>query len=123
MFIELKSGFEGNGPAWIGLAEFSKTGQTVYFNNKALKKSRTPGVSSNFHDIETGDEYWVSGIKKNGEDRHWTGSGKIFIEGNAVKEYLSLVDEPELKKSRFTIVDITPTDKTRFAILENKELD
>ena len=36
-YIELKSGFGDNGSAWIGMAEFSKSGRTVYFNGKALK--------------------------------------------------------------------------------------
>ncbi|WP_219909591.1 hypothetical protein [Flavobacterium magnum] len=37
MYIENKT--EGHhGPAWIGKVEFSKSGQTVYFDNKALKK-------------------------------------------------------------------------------------
>jgi len=37
MYIENKA--EGlSGSAWIGVAEFSKSRQTVYFNNKALKK-------------------------------------------------------------------------------------
>ena len=68
-YIELKTGYSDNGPAWIGLVEFSKTGQTLYFDNKALKKQKIPGSNSNHYDIETGDEYWVSGIKKNGQDR------------------------------------------------------
>ncbi len=43
-YIENKSaGYDG--PAWIGYVEFSKSGQTVYFNNKALKKLKVPGIS------------------------------------------------------------------------------
>ncbi len=78
-YIENKSaGYDG--PAWIGYVEFSKSGQTVYFNNKALKKLKVPGISGNHFDIETGEEYWVSGVKKNGQDRHYMGSGKIMID-------------------------------------------
>ena len=36
-YIELKSGFGDTGLAWIGMAEFSKSGRTVYFNGKLLK--------------------------------------------------------------------------------------
>ncbi|WP_282597832.1 hypothetical protein [Croceivirga thetidis] len=39
MKLELKRGFKGNGPAWIGLVEFSKSARTIYFNRKALKNS------------------------------------------------------------------------------------
>ncbi|HZV68483.1 MAG TPA: hypothetical protein VFG10_03035 [Saprospiraceae bacterium] len=57
MYIELKTGFSDNGPAWIGRIEFSKSGQTIYFNNKAIKKLKSAGVSGNYFDIESGAEY------------------------------------------------------------------
>ncbi len=78
-YIELKSGFSDNGPAWIAKIKFSKSGQTVYFNGMALKKLKRPGIAGNYYDIETGEEYWISGVKINGQDRHWAGGGKIFV--------------------------------------------
>jgi hypothetical protein len=122
-YIELKSGFGDNGPAWIGMAEFSKSGRTVYFNGKALKNSNAQGIAGNYFDIENGDEYWVSGIKKNGTDRNWTGGGKIMIDKNIVELYLSLVDFNVLDKNRFELTEIKTTDKQRFAELENKKLN
>ncbi|MFL9838337.1 hypothetical protein ABS768_12550 [Flavobacterium sp. ST-75] len=44
-YIELKSGYSDNGPAWIGLVTFSKTGRTVYFNGKAFKNLKEPSNS------------------------------------------------------------------------------
>ena len=77
-YIELKSGFADNGPAWIGRVRTSKTGATVYFNGRALKKGNVG--SGNFFDLVTGEAFWVSGVKRNGDDRHWAGSGKIAVE-------------------------------------------
>jgi hypothetical protein len=122
-YIELKSGFVDNGPAWIGMAEFSKSGRTVYFNGKALKNSNAQGIAGNYYDIENGDEYWISGIKKNGTDRHWAGGGKIMIDRNVVEEYLSLVDFNMLDKTRFEVTDIIATDKQKFAEIENEKLN
>ncbi|WP_298537864.1 hypothetical protein [uncultured Algibacter sp.] len=122
-YIELKSGFGDTGPAWIGMAEFSKSGRTVYFNGKALKNSNAQGIAGNYYDIEKGDEYWISGIKKNGTDRHWAGGGKIMIDRNIVNLYLSLVDFNVLDKNRFELVDILPTDKEKFAEMENQKLN
>ena len=122
-YIELKTGFGDNGPAWIGMAEFSKSGRTVYFNEKALKNSNAQGIAGNYYDIESGDEYWISGIKKNGTDRHWAGGGKIMIDRNVVELYLSQVDFNSLDKNRFELVDILPTDKQKFAELENQKLN
>ena len=33
-YIELKTGYADNGPAWIGNVKESKTGKTIYFNNQ-----------------------------------------------------------------------------------------
>lgn len=121
-YIELKSGFSDNGPAWIGLVEFSKSGQTVYFNDMALKKLKNPGIGANHFDIETGEEYWISGIKKNGQDRHWAGGGKVLIEDSIVNDYLSAVDSSKLDKKHFEVININSVfDKTRFDKIENEE--
>jgi hypothetical protein len=120
-YIELKTGYNDNGPAWIGLVQVSKSGRTIYFNGRALKKGS--GVSGNFHDLETGDEYWVSGVKRDGSDRHWAGSGKVLIEAAAVDEYLRIIGKPELDKSRFTITTaIRKTNPADFVELENRPL-
>jgi len=122
LYIENKS--EGHsGSAWIGLAELSKSGQTVYFDNKALKKLKTAGISGNHFDIETGQEYWVSGIKKNGEDRHKYGGGKIMLDKNCVEEYLKLINEESINERKYIVVEIQKTDRSRFNKIENIELD
>jgi len=123
MYIELKTGHNNNGPAWIGKVNFSKTATTIYFNNKAFKKAQ--GVSGNYFDIENGDEYWISGIKKNGEDRHWTGKGKIKIkiDKSVVEDYLKKTGEASINKSKFELIEIVHTrDKKDFIELENKKL-
>lgn len=123
MYIELKTGYQDNGPAWIGRATFSKSGQTVYFNGKALKRMGGGGVEGNHCDSETDDEYWVSGVKKDGTDRHWAGSGKIMIDARVVDEYLALVGKDKLNMSRFELcTDIVETQIERFHEEENKPL-
>jgi hypothetical protein len=122
MYLENKSNGH-KGSAGIGFVEFSKSGQTVYFNGKALKKLKNTGISGNHFDIETGEEYWVSGIKKNGQDRHWCGSGKIMIDKSSIDEYLKLVDFNNLDEKYFTIVEFIKTDKTKFKELENTEIE
>ncbi len=120
-YIENKSSGH-HGSAWIGWVEFSKSGQTVYFNNKALKKLKIPGISGNHFDIETGEEYWVSGVKKNGQDRHQFGGGKIMIDRKSVPEYLKLVDFTILDENTYTLIDFVKTDKQRFNEIENEEI-
>jgi len=118
-YIELKTGFADNGPAWIGKVEYSKSGKTIYFNGHAFK-GKGHGVAS---DIETGDIYWISGVKKNGQDRHWAGNGKIMIDRTIVDEYLKLMDIEILDLRKYILVDIQETDIQRFVGIENGTID
>ena len=38
MYIELKTGYSDDGPAWIGYVKASKSGKTLYFNDHAFRK-------------------------------------------------------------------------------------
>lgn len=121
-YIELKSGHGDAGPAWIGRVRMSRTRRTVYFNGRALK--RGSGIAGNYYDLETGEEYWISGVKKNGQDRHWAGGGTVWIEAGVVDEYLSLVDAAELDLTRLEVIPSLPeTDPAGFVGLENASLD
>jgi len=44
--------------------------------------------------VDTGEQYWISGVKKNREDRHWAGAGPVEIEDDAREEYERLVSPP-----------------------------
>ncbi|HEY2581810.1 MAG TPA: hypothetical protein VGI43_08390 [Mucilaginibacter sp.] len=91
MYVELKTGYNDDGPAWIGTAFFSKTGRSVYFNGLYFVKGERHS-SGNHLEFISGDSYWISGYKKNGEDRHWAGAGKIKIDKGAVAEYLKITN-------------------------------
>lgn len=118
-YIEKKAGSNHDGPAWIGYIKKSKTGKTIYFNNRAYQKYG----HGDYADIETGEGYWISRIKRNGQDRHWAGHGKIMIDRKAVNEYLNYRELSELKESQFTIVDIVETRQPiDFYELENEKL-
>lgn len=104
MYIELKTGYSDDGPAWIGYVRTSKSKKTIYFNDHAFQKHN--GNYSNYIDIENGDEYWISGLKKRESNRHWAGHGKIMIDSRAVNEYLAIIGEKELPLNLFEVVDI-----------------
>ena len=122
-YIELKSGHSDNGPAWIGYVTSSKTGRTLYFNGRGLMKlkgQRRGASGGNYSDMETGESFWVSGVKKNGEDRHWAGSGKVLIDAAALPDYLEAIGAKTLNTSRCEVThSICQTDIERLSRLAN----
>jgi hypothetical protein len=92
MYVELKSGHGDSGPAWIGRVRFSKTGRSVYY--RGLTLARKQRAAGNHIDVATGDEYWVSGVKSDGTDRHWAGGGPVLVDPEVLDEYLGMIDEP-----------------------------
>lgn len=115
-YIELKSGYSDDGPAWIGHVEFSKSGRTVYFNGHAFAGSG----HGDCYDVETNERYWISGIKKDSSNRHWAGHGKIMIDRNVVEEYLKIKGYAELNLNRFELIEVIKTDKGKFFDLQNQ---
>lgn len=87
MYVECKSGANDRGHAQICRVRRSKTGRTLYVGGLALQSCRGHGICGNYFDLNTGDEYWVSGPKKNGQDRHWAGGGDVHVAADAADEY------------------------------------
>ena len=82
MYIEYKGGGL-TGPARIGRVTFSKSGRTIYYGGKSFAPTR--GCKANHVDCETGEEYWISGCKKRGDDTLYP--GMVEIDEDAREEY------------------------------------
>jgi hypothetical protein len=79
MYIEDKSaGLEG--PGRIGWVEITRTGRSYKYKGKLYK--RCAGYKYNCIEEETGNEFWISGPKKNGQDRLYGGIVKIDADAN-----------------------------------------
>ncbi len=121
-YIELKTGFSDNGPAWIGLVSFSKSGRTLYFDGKAFQSLNGNGINGNYFEIESGNEYWISGVKKNQSDRHIYGDGKIYVEKRILNDYLKIINQQSLKDKDYQMIEVEeeiPTE--RINKLENQK--
>lgn len=88
MYIENKSGEIAGADARVGWVSFSKTGRTIYYRGLELTKAR--GVSGNFVHLPTGDEYWVSGVKKRGSNVHWAERASVEVDEDALEAYSDL---------------------------------
>ena len=123
-YLELKSGFSGSGNAWIGLVSFSKSGKTIYFDGKAFQRIGSARIQGNFIDIESGNEYWISGVKKNMSDRHQFGGGEIFVEKRILNDYLKIIGKTELPKTGYKLIEVDTEKPTeRINELENSQLE
>ena len=87
MYIENKDGDLYGADARVGWVTFSRTGKTVYYKDKVLKRASGGGISGNHYDEATGEEYWISGIKKRGTNTHWATGGHVEIDDDAHDEY------------------------------------
>ena len=85
MYIENKDGDIDGISARIGWVKFSKSGKSVYYRDRMLLRGQ--GVKGNHFDEETGEEYWVSGIKKQGSNAHWAEKTEFKIDEDALEEY------------------------------------
>lgn len=121
IYVELKSGFADNGPAWIGKGFYTSSRKTVYFNGQVFKRGK--GIAGNHFDQQNGDEYWISGVKKDGTDRHWAGGGKIILDQQSVDEYLKIINKKELPKNKFNVEELIQAPNKVLAVeLENEKL-
>lgn len=105
--------------AWIARVWPSSSGRTLYFNDMALKRSS--GYDSNHCDLVSGEEYWVSGVKKNGSNRHSNGGGAIYIEKSLVEWYESYVHEKDFN-GLIEVPDLAKPDVSKFNAIENKSI-
>ena len=87
MYVENKDGDLDGAAARIGWVTFSKSGLSVYYRGRTLKRSGGQGIRGNHYDEATREEYWISGVKKNGANHHWASRIKIAVDDDAVDEY------------------------------------
>jgi hypothetical protein len=90
MYIEDKS--KGLiGPARIGRVTFSKSGRSIYYAGKTFRSLSGAGFKCNYRDVETADDYWISGCHKDGADRLYGERVPIEIDEDGREEYWMVI--------------------------------
>ena len=89
MYLELKR--ELTGPARIGRVTFSKSGKTIYYRGQRFQSLKGQGYKANYFDVATGEKYWISGCKKNGEDRLYGEQVPVEIDEDVREEYWTMI--------------------------------
>ena len=85
-YIECKA-ISMTGEARIGRV-ISKSGRTLYYGDQELRHLPCPGRdNSNHYDVATGEDYWVSGPKKDGGDRRHSARVPVHVDADVREEY------------------------------------
>ncbi|HLK56175.1 MAG TPA: hypothetical protein VKU00_06410 [Chthonomonadaceae bacterium] len=102
MYIERKAG-QLIGAARIGYVTYSKSHRTIYYRGKAFHSLNGADFKSNYYDIATGEEYWISGCKRDGSDRLYGERIPVEIDEDARREYwITIRKQPENKRRKYS---------------------
>lgn len=90
MYIEARP--DGlSGPARIGRVTFSKSGATLQYRGRSFRSLKGGGHTSNYFEVESGDRYWISAPRKDGQDRLYPGGAPVEIDDEVREEYWSTI--------------------------------
>lgn len=99
MYIERKAG-RLTGEARIGRITFSKAGRTLYYQGKAFRSLNGAGFKSNYREIETDEDYWISGCKQDGTDRLYGERVPVEIDADVREQYWTQIRKQPANKHR-----------------------
>jgi hypothetical protein len=95
MYVEAKGGGL-SGEARIGRVTFSKTLRTIYYRGRAFRRLPRGGYKANHYDVDTGEEYWISGPKRDGGDRLYGERVPVHVDEDVREEYWNAIrDRPD----------------------------
>lgn len=96
MYIEFKGDLHGS--ARIGRVTFSRTGATLHYKDKSFQSLKGRGFKANYYDIDSGEEYWISGPRRDGADRLYKSDWPVEIDEDVREEYwIEIRKKPEWK--------------------------
>ena len=89
------------GPARIGRVTFTRSGKGIYYKGREFY--RISGFKANYAEVGTHDPYWVSGPRRDGQDRLYCPSGlPVEIDEDAREEYWCVIRKKPERSSRTT---------------------
>ena len=90
MYVERKVG-SLDGSARIGRVFFSRSGSTLYYRGQRFRSLKGGGFKANSFDVATGEHYWISGPRRDQNDRLHGGNRGVVIDDDVRVEYRALL--------------------------------
>jgi hypothetical protein len=102
MYIESKAE-SLNGPARIGRVTFSKTMRSIYYRGRSFQSLKGAGFKENYYDTVTHERFWISGPRRDGQDRLYVSNLPVEIDDDVREEYWTEIrKEPSRRSERQT---------------------
>lgn len=68
-----------------------QSGKILYYRGRAFRSLEGRGFKSNDNDVETGEEFWISGCKKDGTDRLYGERVPVEVAEDVRVEYWTVI--------------------------------
>ena len=98
MYIERKTGLTGR--ARIGRITFSKSGSSLYYGGRTFRSLKGGGFKANYYDVESDEEHWISGPRRDGADRLYGERLPVDIDADVRVEYWTDIRQEPAKADR-----------------------
>ena|SRR5438093_6741998 len=95
MWIEYK-GRGIVGPARIGWVEVKDRGKKLVYRDQSFRSLKGRGFKSNYYDIDSREEYWITGCRKDGRNALY--STEVEVDEDALEEYWIIIRNQPKKK-------------------------
>lgn len=96
MYLETGGGLCIDGGR-IGRVTFSKTGKTLRYAGRQFRSLNGQGYKENYYDIDSGEYYWISGPRRDGNDALYPLT--IEVDEDVREEYWREIrNRPDLKE-------------------------
>jgi hypothetical protein len=97
MWIEQKLGDGLSGAARIGWVKVSDRGKRIDYGPKSFRSLNGRGFKTNYYEVATREEYWISGCRKDGRDALY--GTTVDIDEDALEEYWTNIRKQPQNKS------------------------
>jgi len=78
----------------------SKTGKSIYYKGHLFHSRKGSGFKTNYRNAQTGEEYWISGPRGDGQDRLYVSNIPVEIDEDVREEYWAKIRKKRQLKSQ-----------------------
>jgi hypothetical protein len=87
------------GPARIGWVEVKEKGKKLVYHDQSFRSLNGRGFKSNYYDVDTGREYWITGCRKDGRNALYSTEVEVDEDlGGILDKYSTQAERKSVKR-------------------------